>query len=88
MVDNSSSRSAIGGAQQQGNVTYGVMNEQVVKDLQQASTSSPGTDFIVIQRVRQGEHPRIWSTGDQEQTKSLFRDAYTSLAFEKDLERS
>lgn len=76
-------RGAIGGtSQQQGNITYSVMGEQLVKNLQQAQRDNPGTDFIVIQRVRQGESPKVWSTGDQEQTKDLFRHTYTDLAFE------
>lgn len=82
MPDN---KSAIG-SQQQGNITYGVMAEQLVKELQSASQSAPGTDFLVIQRVRQGEEPRIWSTGDPEQTKDLFRLAQTGLGSE--LERT
>lgn len=81
MNDRTTGRSAIG-AQQQGNITHGVMPEQIVKDLQSASSSGPGTDFLVIQRVRQGEEPRIWSTGDLEQTKDLFRLA--SNAFDKE----
>jgi hypothetical protein len=76
------------GAQQQGNVTHGVMPEQIVKELQSAASAGPGTDFLVIQRVRQGEEPRIWSTGDPEQTKDLFRTAYTSLAYDKEFERT
>lgn len=78
---NTQQKGAIG-AQQQGNVTHGVMPEQIVKELQAAAQSAPGTDFIVIQRVRQSEEPRIWSTGDPEQTKDLFRGAYTALAYE------
>lgn len=65
-------RSAIGGtsklgSQQQGNVTYSVMSEQVIQKL----TDSPNAEFIVIQRTHQSHQPEVWSSGDQEQTRSL-----------------
>lgn len=82
-----SDRPAVG-AQQTGNVTHGVMPEQIVKELQAATTAYPGAEFLVIQKVRQGEEPRIWSTGDPEQTKDLFRSAYTSLALKPDFENA
>lgn len=73
MDDKDNGRSAIGGTselggQQAGNITYGVMPEQIASKL----TDNPGTDFLVIQRVRQGEEPKVWSTGDPEQTSHLF----------------
>lgn len=68
------------------NVNFGVMPEQIIKELQGATSSSSGSDFIVIQRVRQGEEPKVWSTGDPEQTKNLFRNGYTALAYNDELE--
>lgn len=44
--------------------------------------SDGGGDFIVIQRQRQGEEPKIWSTGDQEQTDQLFRQVARSYESE------
>lgn len=52
------------------------MAEQLVNKLQQASKDNPGSDFIVVQRLRQGEEPRIWTTGDPTQAKQLFKTAY------------
>jgi outer membrane lipoprotein SlyB len=77
-------RSAIGGtsrlgAQQTGNITYGVMPEQITNKLNE----NPGAEFIVIQKVRQGEEPQVWASGDATQTEDLFRHAYTSLAFKE-----
>ena len=72
MVDTSKSGSSSGafsslGGQQ--NVQYGVMPEQLVSQIK----NQGGTDFVVIQRSRQSEEPKIWSTGDQEQTQHLLR---------------
>jgi hypothetical protein len=69
-------RSAIGGtsqlgSQQTGNVTYGVMPEQITSKLKE----NPGAEFIVIQKVRQGEDPLVWASGDLEQTSQLFQHA-------------
>lgn len=87
MNDRQDSRGAIGNEQGRtgtgtgtGNITYGVMPEQALKDLQ----NKPGADFIVIQRVHQSEEPTVWASGDPTQTQALFRDAYTSLAFDKE----
>jgi hypothetical protein len=33
-----------------------------------------GTEFIVIARTRQGEQPQVWSSGDEQQTQSMFRE--------------
>lgn len=82
MVDTSTTSGGRGaiGSQQQGNVTYNVMPEQIVKQLQ----SNQNAEFIVIQRVRQGEEPKLFSTGDPTQAQQLFRQAYTNLAFDKE----
>jgi hypothetical protein len=32
-----------------------------------------GRDYILIERTRQGEQPRIWSTGDQAFTQQLLQ---------------
>lgn len=80
-------KSAIG-SQQVGNVTHSVMGEQLITQLQNAVKTNPGSEFLIVQRTRQGEDPTIWSTGDTEQTKDLFRGAYTSLAYDKDFERT
>ena len=82
-------RQAIGGTSQLGTTTdtgqptinYGVMPEQVQQQL------TPGTEFVVIAKTRQGEPLTVWTSGDQEQTQQLFRDAYTGLAFERTSER-
>lgn len=78
--DDTSGRQAIGGssplgAQQTGNVTYGVMPEQVLNSLKQ----NPGATFVVIQQVRQGEQPQIWSSGDPAQTKALYRSSASAF---------
>jgi hypothetical protein len=57
------------------NITYGVMPEQITNKLKE----NPGAEFLVIQRVRQGEEPRVWASGDQAQTEELFRHTFTSL---------
>jgi hypothetical protein len=75
MGDTGTSRSTVGGAQQQGNVTYGVMPEQVTRAL----SENGGSEFIVIQQDRQSSQPKIWSSGDPEQTKSLFRNARNAV---------
>lgn len=71
-------RSAVG-AQQQGNVTYSVMPEQIRKQL---ATDTTG-EFIVIRRARQGDEPQVWSTGDRDLTEQVFRQVYTNLAFDR-----
>lgn len=71
--------SALGSQQQAGNITYGVMPEQITNKLKE----NPGAEFIVVQRVRQGEDPLVWASGDPTQTEDLFRHAYTSLAFKE-----
>lgn len=81
--NDTSGRGAIG-AQQQGNITHGVMPEQVVKELQAATTAYPGSEFLVIQRTRQSDEPRIWSTGDPEQTKALFRQVSNAFQTERE----
>jgi hypothetical protein len=60
------------------NISHGVMPEQLVNKLRDATTANPGSDFVVIQKLRQGEPAQVWSTGDQEQTQSLFRETYDS----------
>ena len=46
------------------NAQYSVMPEQLVSQLK----NHGGADFIVIQRDRQSNEPKIWSTGDRDQT--------------------
>lgn len=41
-----------------------------------SSKLTDGGDYIVISRTRQGEEPKIWSSGDQQQAQHLF-DAFT-----------
>jgi hypothetical protein len=37
-----------------------------------SSKLTDGGEYLVISRTRQGETPKIWSTGDQEQTQHLY----------------
>lgn len=67
------------GAQTTKNVTYGIMPEQVTKQLQDAGNH----EFIVITRTRGSSEPQVWSSGDPSQTQNLFRSAYTALAFKE-----
>jgi pyruvate/2-oxoglutarate dehydrogenase complex dihydrolipoamide dehydrogenase (E3) component len=73
MVDQG--KGAIGGTSTLGtgqqNITYGVMPEQITSKLQE----NPGAEFIVIQRVRQSEDPKVWASGDPAQTSQLFEHA-------------
>jgi NADH dehydrogenase FAD-containing subunit len=59
--------SSLGSGQQTGNITYGVMPEQITNKLKE----NPGAEFIVIQRVRQGEDPQVWASGDAAQTRPV-----------------
>lgn len=74
-------RSAIG-QQQKGNITYGAMPEQLVKQLNETTAGGNSGEFILISKVRQGETAQVWTTGDPEQTQALFRDVYTQLAYD------
>lgn len=66
-------RSAIGGSSTLGTdkITYNVMPEQAVKQLQ--SDGNTG-EFLLIKLPRQGEEPQVWSSGDKEQTAHLFNN--------------
>lgn len=77
--DTGSQRGAIGTSQQVGNITYGFMPEQVTNKLKE----NPGAEFIVVQRVRQGEQPTIWASGDPAQTKDLFQHAFDTLGLKE-----
>lgn len=62
-------------SQQQGGINYStpaVSLSNYVKD---------GQTAILIVQERGGSEPRVWSTGDPEQTQHLFKQATTSLAF-------
>jgi hypothetical protein len=81
MNDRTQERGAIGGtsslgAQQNGTITYGAMPEQLAKQLQGDTKG----EFIVFRKTHQSDPVQVWSTGDPEQTKSLFREAYEQLA--------
>lgn len=82
MTDRTQERGAIGGTsslgsgQQVGNITYGVMPEQIVKQLQGDTKG----EFIVLRKTHQSEPPQVWATGDPEMAKSLFREAFEQLA--------
>lgn len=52
---------------------YGVMPEQVTKQLQQ------GGEFIVIHRERGSSQPTIWASGDPQETKQLLKVGYNQL---------
>jgi hypothetical protein len=41
------------------------MPEQITNKLKE----NPGAEFIVVQRVRQGEEPQVWASGDPTQTR-------------------
>lgn len=77
MTDQTTGRGTTDAAATQANITYGVMPEQVLKQLQQE-----GGEFVVIQRTRQSEQPRIWASGDPTQTKDLFRHGYDVVTAE------
>lgn len=38
-----------------------------------------GTEFIVIARSRQSQDLQVWSSGDPEQTQSMFREARSTI---------
>ena len=81
MADTSQSGSSSGAFSTLGqkNVTYGVMGEQLVSQIK----NQGGTDFIVIQRARQSDEPKIWSTGDQEQTQHLLRQVFSTFSTDR-----
>jgi hypothetical protein len=58
------------GAQQQGNITYSVMAEQLTKQLQQSGGTG---EFVLVHRQRGSELPTVWSSGDPQQTQALYR---------------
>lgn len=83
MTDKTTGRGVLNSTADTGNITYGVMPEQLAKELKE----NLGGEFILIQKVRQGEMPHVWSSGDPEQAKALFREAYTDLAYKDERTR-
>lgn len=80
MNDRTQERGAIGGtAQQSGTITYGAMPEQIIKQLQ----DNRNDEFILLRKTHQSDPAVVMTTGDPEQTKSLFREAYEQLADER-----
>jgi outer membrane lipopolysaccharide assembly protein LptE/RlpB len=56
------------------NVNYNTTPTSVTSQLQDA-----GTQFIVIARSRQSDQLQVWSSGDEQQTQAMFREARSTV---------
>jgi hypothetical protein len=62
-------------AQQVGTVTYGLMPEQI----RQFFADNPTGEFAIVRLERQSDEPTIWSTGDQDLTRSLLKRGFDTV---------